>query len=110
MKKKILVTGAASGIGAAITKQLTSEGHFVYACDIDHCETNESQRYYKLDVTNSVNIHEIVDKISQVQDSLDGLVNCAGIAKAGPLMEIDMQEMKDIFAVNVFFVISYPLA
>ena len=100
--KKFIVSGAASGIGASIARNLVKRGHFVFACDLTECQTTEFQQYFKLDVTQSENIKDVIKKIHAITPSIDGIVNCAGIVKAGPLMELDCQELKDIFAVNVF--------
>ncbi|TFH31044.1 MAG: SDR family NAD(P)-dependent oxidoreductase [Promethearchaeota archaeon] len=98
----ILVTGAASGIGAAVCKYLTDRGHPVYACDIDDCPTSELQQYFRLDVTQPESILATITEIQQKQGILRGLVNCAGIMRAGPLMELNVSEIKEIFAVNLF--------
>ncbi len=102
IQKNFLVTGAASGIGASITKFLTERGHFVFACDIQECKNSENLKYLYLDVTNLENIKKAIQEVLLSEKQLSGVVNCAGIVKAGPLMELDLQEVQDIFGVNAF--------
>ncbi|MHA1618238.1 MAG: SDR family oxidoreductase [Promethearchaeota archaeon] len=106
----ILVTGGASGIGAAVCKYLTDRGHSVYACDIDECAETDLQKFIRLDVTQTDDIHSAIAEIRKKKGILQGLVNCAGIVRAGPLMELDMAEIKEIFAVNLFGMIELTQA
>src|SRR6056297_979741 len=98
----ILVTGAASGIGKAVAQYLTQRRYYVLACDIDSCPESDYLEYFPLDITNSTQIVSTLEKIAGKYRYLDGIVNCAGIVKAGPLVELDVNDLQEIFTVNVF--------
>ena len=110
-KKVVLVTGAASGIGLAITKYLLEKGDHVIAVDINEeglkkIPKSELLTSYYLDVTKIETIKEAVSKIEDQFDGLDGLVNSAGLFFGGALVEVDEKKMEKILAVNVMGVFN----
>lgn len=102
MDEIIVITGAASGIGAAIAELLRTHNYRIIACDKDPCYQDERQEYYKIDITDQHDIEELIAFLSQKYQYINGVINCAGIIRAGPLMEMTFKEIKDIFAVNLF--------
>jgi NAD(P)-dependent dehydrogenase (short-subunit alcohol dehydrogenase family) len=84
--KVYLVTGAASGIGLAITSLLLEYGAYVYAIDLSEkqspglAELPQSRlTYLQGDVKDRRRSKEIVTSIVQQHNQLDGLVNCAAV-------------------------------
>lgn len=83
--KIALITGAASGIGAAIARAFVNEGAFVYVTDIDSSgqavadSLGHSAVFEPLDVSNELDWQQIMGKINQQKGRLDILVNNAGI-------------------------------
>ena len=105
--KVILVTGAANGIGFAITDYLAKKGDHVIATDIDKDaleKLNEKENITPLlmNVTDSQSIEKVKKTVLKITEGLDGLVNNAGIFVGGPLVEVSEQNMEKIFKVNVF--------
>jgi len=105
-KKTILVTGAASGIGLAITNYLVTQGDYVIAFDINEKALNDMKKSdlitpFVVDVTKISSINKAVEKIKKKFSGLDGLVNNAGIFVGGPLVEVDEKEVEKILRVNV---------
>jgi len=108
--KRILITGAASGLGLALAKKYASEGWCVCIADIQAEEgikiaSGLSREYGKdcffqhLDITSDVEWQELVGIISDRWQGLDALVNNAGVAASG---DIDTFSMKDFhWAVNI---------
>ncbi|MDC1144881.1 SDR family NAD(P)-dependent oxidoreductase [Porticoccaceae bacterium] len=108
--KRILITGAASGLGLALAKKYASEGWSVCIADIQAEEgikiaSGLSQEYGKdcffhhLDITSDAQWQELVGIISERWQGLDALVNNAGVAASG---DIDTFSMKDVhWAVNI---------
>ena len=108
--KRILITGAASGLGLALAKKYASEGWSVCIADIQAEEgikiaSGLSQEYGKdcffhhLDITSDAQWQELVGIISERWQGLDALVNNAGVAASG---DIDTFSMKDFhWAVNI---------
>jgi NAD(P)-dependent dehydrogenase (short-subunit alcohol dehydrogenase family) len=85
--KIILVTGGASGIGEGITKYLSSQGAFLYICDINQEIGQNAQiegriKFIKCDTSNDQEVESMIRQIAQEKGRLDCVVNCAGIGGA----------------------------
>lgn len=80
MRNKVLVIGAASGIGAALATALIDAGHFVIMADIkcrnEHSEVHLSR---SVDVCNDSELHRAIRDIEANIGLMDGVINCAGI-------------------------------
>ena len=105
--KWVLVTGASSGIGKATTEYLASNGFKVYAGarkqkDLDFLALIGNVVPIKLDVTSDDDVTKAVEFIKERKTGLFALVNNAGIAKGGPLMDLPMENVKDHFEINLF--------
>ncbi len=103
MSKVVLVTGGSSGIGKSICEFLIEKGFKVYG-------TSRNPEHYPdikfplltLDVVNNETIIECVNKIIEIEDRLDVLVNNAGAGITGPIEEIPDEEIKRNFETNFF--------
>ncbi len=105
--KRILITGASTGIGRSATDILARGGDTVYACarktaDLEELAHIPNVIPLLLDVTSREQIQVAVQKLEAEAGSLDALVNNAGISVSGPLMDIPEEEMRAQFEVNVF--------
>jgi len=100
----VLLTGAASGIGAATARAFADEGWTVYATDIQSEfpeDIRERCRCLELDVTNGAQIEAVVDRIIEETGRLDCLVNNAGYGVAGPVEDISSDDVREQFDVLV---------
>ncbi|MBV8550365.1 MAG: SDR family oxidoreductase [Acidobacteriaceae bacterium] len=101
--KSVLVTGGASGIGAAIVKQFAEAGAQILIVDVDAARANElaektpRTRARRCDITSEEDVAALFREIQ----SLDVLVNCAGIGMVGNVEETGLEEMQRLFRVNV---------
>jgi len=84
-----IVTGGASGLGAATARALAEKGAMVFALDlkagVDKAETVEGVTYVESDVTDAGDVRNAVVAASSAGAPLRTVVNCAGI---GPSMRI----------------------
>lgn len=79
MTRKIVITGVASGIGAATAAMLRRDGDFVIGVDINKPSAGAVDQFLSMDQSDVASIEEAV---TQIPDDLDGLVNCAGVPPA----------------------------
>ena len=103
----ILVTGGASGLGLAVTRQLVADGHvvhFTYNASLDAAQALEKQhptcRAHHCDFTSAESVAKLIAEIPAMQ--LDGLVNNA-LASLQQLQfhKMEIADIAESFAVNV---------
>jgi NAD(P)-dependent dehydrogenase (short-subunit alcohol dehydrogenase family) len=98
-----LVTGGASGIGAATVRELARAGAFVWIADINLqaaealAQSVGSAELLHLDVTSPESIANSVTRL----DRLDILVNNAGIGHVGSIEATEPEDFDRLFNVNV---------
>ncbi len=101
--KVALVTGGASGIGAAIVRRFAESGARVIIVDLDEARARDlatavpASRAIRCDITSEQDVNNLFHEISD----LDILVNCAGIGMVGNVEETELPEMQRLFRVNV---------
>lgn len=106
-KRWVLVTGASSGIGWATTEFLAERGFGVYGCarrseDLDALGRLEGVVALPLDVRSEADAEVAAARIAGARTGLFAVVNNAGIARGGPLMDVSTQELHEQFEVNFF--------
>jgi NAD(P)-dependent dehydrogenase (short-subunit alcohol dehydrogenase family) len=109
----VLITGAASGIGAATALELVAQGGIPVLVDCDAEPLAQmAQRcgpqtlYWVADVTQLQAMQEVVDKTISKLGRIDILFANAGVAAFGPVAYIDPEAWKRCFEVNVFGVFN----
>lgn len=107
MPKKILITGAGSGLGAGAAIGLAKKGHTVIATAESWPQvtalrnTIVEQGLTNITVT-KLNLLDRFDIAAAVKLDFDILVNNAGVGEGGPIAEIPLELVKANFEVNVF--------
>ncbi len=100
--KKVLVTGAAGGMGKAICELLIQKGYKVYGVDYREGETNEKVVFKVCDVTDSDSVDALQEFITGDCGSLDAIVHTAGIYDMDSLVEMSEERFCRIFDINLF--------
>lgn len=106
-EKWILITGASTGIGRATAEYLASHDFNVYGGvrkekDYQALKKIQNVTPIKLDVTLEDSIQKAYEDIKKNKTGLHALVNNAGIARAGPLMDLSIKDLYEQFEVNLF--------
>ncbi|WP_417492052.1 SDR family NAD(P)-dependent oxidoreductase [Maricaulis sp.] len=105
-----VVTGASTGIGHACTAELTAKGWHVFAgvrkqADADRlkAEFGAAVTPLTMEVTDTASIQAAADTVRAALKgtTLKGLVNNAGIAVAGPMLTLPVEEFQHQMDVNV---------
>ncbi|MCX7784161.1 MAG: SDR family oxidoreductase [Meiothermus sp.] len=106
--KTVLITGASTGIGKACALWLQDRGYRVFAGVRQMADAEALQQKSRgaltpvlLDVVDEASIREAAQFVLSQAPQLDGLVNNAGIAVAGPLEFVPLQELRRVLEVNV---------
>lgn len=112
--KKILVTGASSGIGRAIAIACAQMGANVYLTGRDTSHLEQTIQAMKegchlmlpADLARPQDIETLADWLAP----LDGIVHCAGISYRTPSKRIQKEDIDKIFQPNVYSVLELQAA
>lgn len=105
-----LVTGGASGIGAATARAFAREGATVFIGDLNADAATELAQELgrtavvfaaSLDVTDRESVDRFVTDAEARAGRLDVLVTCAGIREITPVLELDPAEWRRVLSVNL---------
>lgn len=109
--KSAVVTGAGSGIGQAIAFALAKQGAFVDVLEINDEAAGETVEQIRsdggqaeetaCDVANHSQVQEVFDKLGTDRGGLDCLVNNAGIAHVGNIMNTSEEDFDRVMSVNL---------
>lgn len=102
-----VVTGAAGGMGRAISKRLVADGLNVVGLDVDAQgledagqEIGDTFTPSAVDLTDAQAVHQVFDKIAEMPGDLLALVNNAGTCFMSDFPDIPAQEFDDQMAIN----------
>src|SRR5687767_8474085 len=105
--RKVLITGASSGIGEATAEAIVTEGGAVTlgARRKDRLEEladrlGDSAHAIEADIGNEDEAKALVEGATEAMGGLDGLVNNAGVMLLGPLQGADPEEWRTMINVN----------
>ncbi|WP_267616622.1 SDR family NAD(P)-dependent oxidoreductase [Gordonia bronchialis] len=97
----VLVTGATSGIGAEVARQMVQRGHRVFGTTRNPdavADPIPGVTYVRLDNADYASAQECAAQVGEV----DILINNAGESQAGALEDTPVSAIEDLFRVNVF--------
>jgi 3alpha(or 20beta)-hydroxysteroid dehydrogenase len=96
--KVVLVTGGASGIGAATVASCEREGAEVIVADVTLADDGPKRRH--LDVADETSWAALTGSIARSHGRLDALINCAGILRTAPIEEQRADVFMEVVRVN----------
>ena len=108
--KGALITGGASGIGRAIAERFAREGARVLAADNAEAGVETARvidaaggkaKFFRADVSNSVEVRQMVDAALEFCGNIDILCNAAGILYYGTILETDETTWARVMDVNL---------
>ncbi|WP_067816625.1 SDR family NAD(P)-dependent oxidoreductase [Nocardia inohanensis] len=110
--RRVLVTGAGSGIGQGIALRLLAEGAHLVAADVSEnglaatveavpAEQREKLKTLILDVSDPESVAAATADAFEFLGGLDVLVNAAGIMRAGHTHELPLDTWNKVLAVNL---------
>jgi len=106
-KKVVIVTGAAKGLGLAISKVLVESGYFVVGIGrgLSHefsALPPDSRQFFEFDLTRISEIYQLVGRImSTLNEPPFGLVNNAGVGLDGLLATQHSSEISKVLTLNL---------
>jgi NAD(P)-dependent dehydrogenase (short-subunit alcohol dehydrogenase family) len=110
--KRVLITGAASGIGRAAALAFAEEGSTCLLADVDSDGLTDVEmeirsrgaecRSYTLDVSSASEVKGVAESIEGEFDGVDVLVNVAGIAVFADFVDTTADDWKRVIGVNLW--------
>src|SRR4051812_33785074 len=110
-KKRIFITGGASGLGRATAWRFAKAGYAVCIGDIHDERGADTERelrglgvdafYTRCDVTQEVELERVRDELMQRWGGVDIVVNNAGVASAGKIDETSLTDWQWIIEINL---------
>lgn len=108
-RKSIVITGASSGIGAALTKAFAEDGHRLFICArradrLAHVTKDLPSASYEIcDVSSDADVARFFGRVRTEMSSIDVLIHCAAvIGPIGPITDIDGGEWFSAIKTDLF--------
>jgi 3-oxoacyl-[acyl-carrier protein] reductase len=104
---KALITGGSSGIGLEMARQLRQRGAAVAICARDAARVERAAKEIDAigiaaDVGNEDQVASMIGRVEKELGGYNVLVNNAGWGSFAPLLDLQLEEMRNMFATNVF--------
>lgn len=102
-KKKILISGASSGIGSATAERLLHDGHRVIGIARDFSKFQCDEQHFtplKIDLSDLDTLPQQLQTIAKEHPDIDAIICCAGRGLFGSLEEFSYQQMRELIELN----------
>ncbi len=104
--RRIIITGSASGIGAATAQLFYDEGASLVLLDrnadgLRALADAIGAKTSTVDLTDLEHLERHIDDAASELGGLDGIVNCAGLGVAGPIGKTDLPMLTQVMSVNL---------
>jgi NAD(P)-dependent dehydrogenase (short-subunit alcohol dehydrogenase family) len=116
-----LLSGSASGIGAATARLFATRGYSVALLDIQESGQQISDeirlaggnsRFYHCDITDEAQVQAVIEDVQENYRQIDTLLNIAGVVLVKPLVETSWSEFQRVIGINLggtFLLCKYVL-
>ncbi|MBM3448566.1 MAG: SDR family oxidoreductase [Bacteroidetes bacterium] len=107
MKRKILITGATSGIGKATAVLAAKNGHKLFLSGRNQsalselCKELHAVGYFAADVVQAEEVSQLVEEAKKDMDGIDVLLNNAGLGIFDPLENANLADWHTMIDVNI---------
>ncbi|HXX85395.1 MAG TPA: SDR family NAD(P)-dependent oxidoreductase [Casimicrobiaceae bacterium] len=106
LSRRIVITGAASGIGRSTAQLFVREGATVALFDRDMRGLTETLRdiqahAFEADVTDEDAVSQAVDKAAAAMGGIDGVVNVAGVMRVSPISDLPAADWRRVLDINL---------
>lgn len=102
---RVLVTGGASGLGAAVVDAVLQAGGTPIVLDRD-IRTVSAAKAIEVDVANRTAVSEAVNQAAESLGGLDAVVTAAGIDRCGKLEDVPAEDWEQVIFVNLLGTVS----
>jgi len=100
--KRVLITGAASGIGYASAQMFANSGYVVLGADLNVPEDKSLfANFEQCDVTDEVAITRALDAFEIPSKGLAALVHCVGMSQHGTVTQLDEETWTKVLSTNL---------
>lgn len=97
----VLITGASKGIGLTLSKILHEYGATVIGVYNNTLIKTEEYDTYKCDLSNELDIKNLIDKVHKKHEKIDVVVNCAALCLDEDLYEKSKEDFMRVLEVNL---------
>jgi 3-oxoacyl-[acyl-carrier protein] reductase len=97
--QRVLITGAASGIGLATARAFIAAGAHVIGLDI--ATPPDGVAHIKTDIADPENIKSAIAEAAAKLGAFECLINVAGVEYDAPLSKLDVEALDKMFAINL---------
>ena len=116
--KNVIITGSANGVGKAVAQILKNENLILLDIDginLKELSLNVNSKYYLCDVSDDEQIINVINDISQNYETIDCLINCAGMWISGDISKLEqpifdemntLDRIKRVIDTNIFGTIA----
>jgi NAD(P)-dependent dehydrogenase (short-subunit alcohol dehydrogenase family) len=105
-----VVTGGASGIGAAVCSDLLDRGATVAILDLSPTTDQAGTLNFRTDVSDDRQVRDAIEAVVREMGGIDIVVNCAGIGAQGTVANGDDDEWRRVFDINVMGIVRVSRA
>ena len=106
--KKAIISGGASGIGAATARHFINEGAQVVIGDINvekgqafAAQYGDELSFVELDVTSAQSWDDAIDRAQKHMDGLTSVINSAGVSIPIPIEDLSLEGFRHTMAINL---------